>query len=459
MDPERPVSEFDVVFVGGGSATEASAPRLAEAGLEVLVLEPGDVGGECPFTACIPSKALLTPARAVYEAAQSQGVSVPDVDPADVFRLRDRVTSGGSDAEHVASLEAAGVQLSRSHGRIVGPRIVELIEEERTVRARRAVVLATGAAPVLPDLPGIDNRRVGPAADLTTVQSAPDRLVILGAGVIGCELAQAFRLLGSQVTVLDLADRPVPAEEPEASRRIEQALVRLGIQFCFSTSAAAFSDAGHEVIVELEGGDRFAADHVLVAVGRRPRVSAIGLESVGVDPDDLQTDEWLRVAGAEDWLYAIGDVNGRAPYTHGANYQAAILAEHLLGDDSSGGAVGDRTASPRVMFTVPNLAAVGTTESQARERGTDVISSEWDLADTAAPYSHGHEHPGWAKLVFDASNRQLIGATFVSSDAGEMIHAATIAIVGGLTIESLRHAIAPFPTHSEVWTPLLAQVL
>jgi dihydrolipoamide dehydrogenase len=240
---------------------------------------------------------------------------------------------------------------------------------------------------------------------------------------------------------------------------VEQALVRLGIQFRFSTSAAAFFDAEDEVIVELEGGDRLAADHVLVAVGRRPRVSAIGLESVGVDPDDLQTDEWLRVAGAEDWLYAIGDVNGRAPYTHGANYQGTILAEHLLGDDSSGGAVGDRTASPRVMFTVPNLAAVGTTESQARERGADVITSEWDLSDTAAPYSHGHEHPGWAKLVFDASNRQLIGATFVSADAGEMIHAATIAIVGGMTIESLRHAIAPFPTHSEVWTPLLAQVL
>ncbi len=459
MDPERPVSEFDVVFVGGGSATEASAPQLAEAGLEVLVLEPGDVGGECPFTACIPSKALLTPARAVYEAAQSQGVSIPEIDADEVFRLRDRVTSGGSDVEHVASLVAAGVHLSRSHGRVVGSRTVELIEEGRIVRARRAVVVATGAAPVMPDLPGIDNRRVGPAADLTTVRSVPDRLVILGAGVIGCELAQAFRLLGSQVTMLDLADRPVPAEEPEASRRIEQALVRLGIEFRFSTSATAFFDDDDEVIVELDGGDRLAADHVLVAVGRRPRVSAIGLESVGVDPDDLQTDEWLRVAGAEDWLYAIGDVNGRAPYTHGANYQGAILAEHLLGDDSSGGAVGDRTASPRVMFTVPNLAAVGMTEGQARERGIDVITSEWDLSDTAAPYSHGHEHPGWAKLVFDASNRQLIGATFVSSDAGEMIHAATIAIIGRLTVDSLRHAIAPFPTHSEVWTPLVAQVL
>jgi dihydrolipoamide dehydrogenase len=217
-------------------------------------------------------------------------------------------------------------------------------------------------------------------------------------------------------------------------------------------------DTGDEVRVELEKGQPLAADHVLVAVGRRPRVSAIGLESVGIDPDDLETDEWLRVAGGADWLYAIGDVNGRAPYTHGANYHGAILTEYLLGDTSSGGAHGDR-ATPRVMFTVPNLAAVGTTEDQARERGIDVITSEWDLADTAAPYSHGHEHPGWAKLVFEASSRRLIGATFVSSDAGEMIHAATIAIIGGMTIESLRHAIAPFPTHSEVWTPLLAQVL
>jgi dihydrolipoamide dehydrogenase len=459
MDRGRPVSEFDVVFIGGGSAAEASAPRLTEAGLEVLVLEPGDVGGECPFTACIPSKALLTPARALYEAAQSQGVSLPQVDAARVLELRDRVTSGGSDAGHVASLEAAGVHLSRSHGRISGTRAVELIEEGRTVHARRAVVVATGAAPVLPALPGMDSRRVGPAADLTTVQSIPDRLVILGAGVIGCELAQAFRLLGSEVTVLDLADRPVPAEEPEASRRIEQALERLGIRFRFSTSATGFVDTGDEVRIELGEGGSLVADHVLVAVGRRPRVSAIGLESVGIDPDDLETDEWLRVAGATDWLYAIGDVNGRAPYTHGANYQGAILTEYLLGDTSSGGARGDRDATPRVMFTVPNLAAVGTTEDQARERGIDVITSEWDLADTAAPYSHGHEHPGWAKLVFAASSRRLIGATFVSSDAGEMIHAATIAIIGEMTIESLRHAIAPFPTHSEVWTPLLAQVL
>ena len=167
----------------------------------------------------------------------------------------------------------------------------------------------------------------------------------------------------------------------------------------------------------------------------------------------------MRVVGAGDWLYAIGDVNGRAPYTHGANYHGAILTEHLLGDASSGGATGDRSATPRVMFTVPNLAAVGMTEDQARERGIDVITSEWDLADTAAPYSHGHEHPGWAKLVFDATNRRLVGATFVSSDAGEMIHAATIAIIGEMTIETLRHAIAPFPTHSEVWTPLLSQVL
>ncbi len=452
-------SEFDVVFLGGGSAAEASAPRLAEAGMQVLILEPGDVGGECPFTACIPSKALLTPAKAMHLAAQSQGVSTPDVDAVEVFRLRDRVTAGGSDAEHVASLADAGVRLSRSHGRITGERTVELVEESRTVEARLAVVVATGAEAVMPDLPGIDSPRVGPAADLTTVQSVPERLVAIGAGVIGCELAQAFAILGSQVTVIDLAERAVPAEEPEASNRIRQALERLGVEFRFSESARGFEDGSDHVEVTLEHGGSLTADHVLVAVGRRPRVSAIGLDSVGIDPSRLATDEWLRVIGAQGWLYAIGDVNGRAPYTHGANYHGAIITEHLLGDTSSGGASGDTDATPRVMFTVPNLAAVGLTEAEARDRGVDVLASEWDLADTAAPYSHGHEHPGWAKLVFDASSRRLVGATFVSPEAGEMVHAATVAIVGQMTIEQLRHAIAPFPTHSEVWTPLLSQVL
>ena len=342
----------------------------------MLVLEPGDVGGECPFTACIRSKALLTPAIALYEAIQSHGVSTPEIDPTEVFRLRDRVTAGGSDAEHVASLKAAGVHLSRSHGRIVGERRVELIEEERTVEARRAVVVATGAEAVMPDIPGVDSRRVGPAEDLTTVQSVPDRLVVLGAGVIGCELAQAFRVLGSRVTVLDIAERPVPSEEPEASKRIQQALERVGVEFLFSTSASGFVDVDQHVLVEVDNGEPLPADHVLIAVGRRPRVTAIGLDSVGVDAGELRTDEWLRVSGAEDWLYAVGDVNGRAPYTHGANYHAAILSEYLLGDDSSGGARGDRTATPRVMFTVPNLAAVGMTEGQARERDIDVLTEQ-----------------------------------------------------------------------------------
>lgn len=449
---------FDVIFIGGGSATEASAPALARAGLDVLVLEPEDVGGECPFTACIPSKALLTPAKALYLADQGSGLSPVGVDVDAVLRHRDVVTAGGSDAEHAASLEAAGVRLSRSHGRLVGERTVELIEEGRIVSAERAVVVATGAGPVMPGLPGIDGPRVGPAAQLTTIQSIPDRLVVLGAGVIGCELAQAFAILGSSVTILDMADRPLPNEEPEASKRVREALERLGIEFRFSTSARGFDDRGDMVMVDVDGSDPIPADHVLIAVGRRPRVSGIGLETVGVDPNELETDEWLRVHGTDGWLYAIGDVNGRAPYTHGANYHGVILTEHLLGNAGSGGAVGDRLATPRVVFTVPNLAAVGMTESAARKAGIETVTTEFDLANVAAPYTHGHEHPGWAKLVFDAAERTMVGATFVSADAGEMVHAATVAIIGKVPIERLRHAIAPFPTHSEVWTPLLSQL-
>ncbi len=435
-----------------------AAAALGDAGWSVLVAEPDHVGGECPFTACIPSKALLTPVHVRRLAAQTPGVTVPDVDPAAVLALRDRVTEGGSDEGHAEDLRSDRVELSRSHGRIVGERAVELVEDGRTVMARRAVMIATGAGPAMPDLPGIDDRRVGPAAALTIRQSIPEHLVVIGAGVVGCELAQAFRHLGSKVTVIEMASRPVPLEEPTASAWIRAELERDGIEFLFDSRATGFGEIPEGVEVVLGEGPTVVGDHVLVAVGRVPRTSAIGLESIGIEPTSLATDEWLRVEGAEDWLYAIGDVNGRAPYTHGANYQAAIAADHLLGRTTGGGAIGDRMATPRVMFTIPNLAATGMTERQARDAGIDVRVVERDLSTIAAPYARGLEHPGWAKLVVDAASGLLVGATFVADEAGEMVHAATIAIVGQVPLARLRHAIAPFPTMSEVWTPLVERL-
>lgn len=448
----------DVIILGAGSAGEVAAAALDDAGWSVLVAEPDHVGGECPFTACIPSKALLTPVHPRRLARETAGVTVPDVEPSAVLALRDRVVEGGSDASHAEDLTSERVELSRAHGRIAGNRTVELLEERRTVVARRAVMIATGAAPMMPDLPGIDDPRVGAAADLTTRQSVPEHLIVVGAGVVGCELAQAFCHLGSRVTVIEQESCPVPTEEPTASTWIRRELERDGIEFLFDASAAGFRDTPDGVAVDLRDGSTVVGDHVLVAVGRVPRTADIGLESVGIAPESLATDEWLRVRGAEDWLYAIGDVNGRAPYTHGANYQAAIAADHLLGRTAGGGAVGDRVATPRVMFTIPNLAATGMTEAQAREEGIDVRVVERDLSTIAAPYARGHHHPGWAKLVMDAESGLLVGATFVADEAGEMIHAATVAIVGEVPLTRLRHAIAPFPTMSEVWTPLLGDL-
>lgn len=449
---------YDVVIIGAGSAGEVAAAALADEGWSVLVAEPDLVGGECPFTACVPSKALLTPVHPRRLAADTAGMQVPEVDAGSVFRLRDQVTEGGSDTAHAQSLTTKGIHIARSHARIVSEKVVELVEEDRTIEASRAVVVATGAGPAMPPIPGIDHPRVGPAAALTTRQSAPDHLVVVGAGVVGCELAQAFRHLGSRVTVVEMASAPVPSEEPTASAWIKAELERDGIDFTFDAGARRFEGSDHDVTVTLDDGTEISGDHVLVAVGRIPRTSAIGLESVGIDPDGLETDEWLRVVGAEDWLYAIGDVNGRAPYTHAANYQAMIATDHLLGRLGGGGAIGDRVATPRVMFTIPNLAATGMTESQARDAGHDVRTVERDLATIAAPYVHGLDRPGWAKLVVDARSGTLLGATFVAAEAGEMIHAATIAIVGRIPVSRLRHAIAPFPTMSEVWTPLLADL-
>lgn len=452
------LDSYDVVILGAGSAGETAAVALADEGWSVLVAEPDLVGGECPFTACVPSKALLTPVHPRRLAAETAGMQAPEVDPGSVFRLRDRVTEGGSDAAHADSLTAKGIHIARSRARIVSKKLVELVEEDRRVEASRAVIVATGAGPAMPPLPGIDHPRIGAAAALTTRQSAPEHLVVVGAGVVGCELAQAFRHLGSRVTVVEMASRPVPTEEPTASDWIRAELERDSIDFVFDTAASRFEGTDDHVTVVLDDGSEISGDHVLIAVGRVPRTSEIGLDSVGIDPDALETDEWLRVVGAEDWLCAIGDVNGRAPYTHAANYQATIATDHLLGRTGGGAAVGDRESTPRVMFTIPNLAATGMTESQARDAGHDIRTVERDLATIAAPYVRGSDHPGWAKLVLDARSGTLLGATFVAAEAGEMIHAATIAIVGRIPVSRLRHAIAPFPTMSEVWTPLLADL-
>jgi dihydrolipoamide dehydrogenase len=335
---------------------------------------------------------------------------------------------------------------------------------EDTLTARRAVVVATGSSPAMPPIDGLAEADPWGNREATTAKSAPASLVVLGGGFVGVELAQAWRTLGSDVTLIEAEDRILSPEEPFASEQVADGLREIGVEVRTGAKASAIRVEDGLVRVELEDDGSAIGERLLVAVGRKPNTGEIGLDAAGVEAGErgyLEVDDQLRVItrdvqahrASSEWLYAVGDVNGRALLTHMGKYQARIAGDHILGKDVA--ATADRRAVPRVVFTEPQVAAVGLTFATARERGFNARAVDVPTAGNAGASFTGRNAPGTSRLVVDEDRRVLVGATFVGPETAEFVHAATIAVVGEVPLERLWHAVPSFPTRTEVWLDLM----
>jgi dihydrolipoamide dehydrogenase len=442
--------EFDVVVLGAGAPGEVAAGRLGERGLEVAIVEDRLVGGECSYFACMPSKALLRPVELRAEARRVRGLTVGELDVALVLARRDEVVHDLDDSSQLPWLEQRGVTLVRGRGALDGERRVRVGEDELT--ARRAVIVATGSAPFVPPVPGLAAAKPWTNEEATTASAVPDRLAVIGGGAVAVELANAWAGLGSQVTVLQRGPRLLEREEPFAGEQVHASLEEAGVDVRLGTTAERVSRNG-SVRVALAGGEVVEADEILVATGRAPRTVGIGLESVGIEGGGyLEVDESLRVSG-RDWLFAVGDVNGRALFTHMGKYQARLAADAILGADVRLRFDGAR--SPRVVFSEPQVGAVGHTLAAAEEAGLRVRAIDVETGGNAGGSFVGKGAPGTSRLVVDEDRRVVVGATFTGAEIAEALHAATIAVVAEVPLDDLWHAVPAFPTRSEAWLRLL----
>ena len=467
--------EVDVVVLGGGPVGENVADRTRAGGLETVIVERELVGGECSYWACIPSKTLLRSAAALRAAQRVPGAAeavTGSLDVAAVLRRRDYWVSDWSDAGAVGWLDSVGIELERGSGRLDGPRrvVVERPDgSELTLVARHAVVVSTGSDPLVPRIPGLAEAKPWTSRDATSVQHPPARLAIIGGGVVATEMASAFAGFGTEVTML-VRSRLLGGYESFAGDAVAAGLRGLGASVRLGVEPTGVErEAGGEVTITLDDGSTVTADEVLVATGRTPRTHGIGLETVGLDAGAwLDVDETLLVRGASgdgDWLYATGDVNHRALLTHQGKYQGRaagdVIAARAKGgpvDASPWGvhaATADHSAVPQVVFSEPEVVAVGLTEDGARKAGIDVRVGDvaMESASGAGILADGYE--GRARLVVDVGRGVVVGATFVGQDVAELLHAATTAIVGEVPVDRLWHAVPAFPTMSEVWLRLL----
>ncbi len=432
----------DVVVIGMGPGGEDVAGRLAQAGLAVVGVDERLLGGECPYYGCIPSKMIIRAANSLAEGRRvstlaGHGSVDPDFAPV-AARIRNEATDNWDDQAAVDRFVGKGGRFIRGHGRITGPGKVSVGDVELV--ARRAIVLNTGTEPAVPPIPGLRESPYWTNRDILTVEKAPESLIVLGGGAIGCELAQAFARFGTRVSVVEAAPRLLALEEPESSSLLASVFAEEGIDV---RTDAAVRAVRHDdgFTCEFEGG-QVSAQHLLVATGRRTNLSDIGLDTIGLDPSArfLDPDEQLRVA---DGVWAVGDITGKGAFTHMSMYQAAIATRAILGEPGHGA---EYHAVPRVTFTDPEVGSVGLTEADARSRGLRVRVGSTQIPSSSRGWIHKLGNAGLIKLVEDADRGVLVGATSAGPTGGEVLSALVVAVHAEVPTDRLRQLIYAYPT-------------
>ena len=477
--PGTPTRTFDVIVIGAGPVGENVADRTTAAGLDTVIVEAELVGGECSYWACDPSKALLRPVLAHSELRGVPGLERAADQPLDVeavLKHRDAWAGQWDDAGQVAWLDKAGISLIRGHGRLAGPKEVTVTTPEGDLlllTARHAVAVCTGTSAALPPLPGLEALRPWTSREATSAKEVPGRLAILGAGVVAVEMATAWQALGAQVTLIAREPGLLPRVERFAADLVTERLREAGVDIRFDSGIAsalrpdASESGSDEVHITLVDGSIVVADELLLATGRAPRTADLGLETVGLQPGGwLATDDLFTVDEVSgEWLYAVGDVNRRALFTHQGKYQARIAGAVIAARAhrrpldirrwSRFVGTADHVAVPQVVFTDPEIASVGLTTAEAERTGqaVDVVDYEIGQVAGAAMYTSGYR--GHARMLVDPKRHTVVGATFAGPGVAELLHSATVAITGEVPVERLWHAVPAFPTISEVWLRLL----